>query len=79
MLWAFVCRGKNRGIRLEPHRYVRDGGRFHVAKAKEAPPIAVHSEAEIIRYLQRGLSLRMSNRSEGYPPSLIKPKSIKGW
>ena len=79
MLWTFVSRGKNKGVRLTPHRYVRDNGRFHLANAKEGPYVAVETEAEIVAQLRKGLCLRMSNRSEGYPPSLISPKSIKGW
>jgi hypothetical protein len=79
MLWTYVSRGKNKGVRLTPHRFVRDNGRFHLANAKEGPYVAVETEAGIVAQLRRGLSLRMSNRDEGYPPSLISPKSIKGW
>lgn len=79
MLWAFVARGKNKGIKLTPHRYVRDGGRFHLARTKEGPYIAVDCEEDVIAHLRRGLCLRMSNRSERYPPSLVQPKSVKGW
>jgi hypothetical protein len=79
MLWTCVSRGKNKGVRLMPHRFVRDNGRFHLAISKEGPYVAVETEAEIVAQLRRGLSLRMSNRNEGYPPSLIFPRSINGW
>lgn len=79
MMWTFVCRGKNKNIKLTPHRYVRDGGRFHLAKRKEGPYIAVASEIDIISHLRHGLSLRMSNKAEEYPPSLIIPRHINGW
>jgi hypothetical protein len=79
MMWSFVRRGKNKNIKLTPHRYVRDGGRFHLAKTKEGPYIAVASEAEIIPHLRRGIGLRMSNKTEDYPPSLIIPRHINGW
>lgn len=79
MLWTYVSRGKNKGVRLTPHRFVRDNGRFHLAESKKSPHIAVTTEAEIVAQLRLGLRLRMSNRAEGYPPSLICPRSIKGW
>ena len=79
MLWTYVSRGKNKGVRLTPSRFVRDHARFHLAASKEGANVAVSTEAEIVAHLRRGLSMRMSNRSEGYPPSLISPKSIKGW
>lgn len=79
MLWTHVCRGKNKWVRLTPHRFVRDNGGFHLAKSKKGPYVAVTTEAEIVAQLRRGLSRRMSNRAEGYPPRLISPKSVSGW
>jgi len=77
MLYAIVNRGSNAGIRLTPHLY--KDSRFRVAKRKEGPYIAVDTEEAIPSYLREGYRLRMSNPKQGHSPSLIRPKSIRGW
>jgi hypothetical protein len=77
MMFAIVSRGKKCGIRLLPHRY--KDNRYHVSLGKEGPYIPVSDDRDIPSYLANGYSLRMSNRVESHNPSLISPKSIRGW
>ena len=77
MMFAIVSRGKKFGIRLLPHRYKDD--RYHVSLGKEGPHIPISDDRDIPSYLANGYSLRMSNRAENHHPSLISPKSIRGW
>jgi hypothetical protein len=77
MMFAIVSRGKKSGIRLLPHRY--KDNRYHVCLGKEGPYIPISDDRDIPCYLANGYSLRMSNRDESHNPSLISPKSIRGW
>jgi hypothetical protein len=77
MLFATVSRGKNRGIRLLPHRFRDD--RYHVQLGKQGPYIPVADSRDIPCYLANGYSLQMSDRAESLTPSLIRPESIRGW
>lgn len=77
MLFFIVSRGKNAGIRLSPHRL--NNGMYRVSETKQGRHVWVRDEDEIKSYLSRGYSLRMSNKSERHPPSLISPESIQGW
>jgi hypothetical protein len=74
MLFAIVSRGKNRGVRLFPHRFKDD--RYHVQLGKQGPYIPVSDLRDIPRYLANGYSLQMSG---GESLSLIRPQSIRGW
>lgn len=78
MLFATVRRGKRTGVRLFPHRYKADD-RFHVSLTRQGPHIPLADDRDIPEYLANGYSLGMSNRSEKYNPTLIKPESIRGW
>jgi hypothetical protein len=77
MLFATVSRGKNAGTRLLPHRF--KDNRFHVHLGKEGPYIPVTDPRDIPSYLANGYSLQMSGRAESYNPTLISPRSIRGW
>jgi hypothetical protein len=77
MLFATVSRGKNRGIRLLPHRFKDD--RYHVQLGKRGPYIPINDSHDIPCYLANGYSLQMSDRAESLTPSLIRPESIRGW
>lgn len=77
MLFAVVRRGKNAGIRLVPHRFEDD--RYHVALGKQGPYIPLSDERDIPDYLANGYSLSMSAGAERPNPSLISPRSIRGW
>jgi hypothetical protein len=76
MLFAIKSRGKNRGIRLLPHRFKDD--RYHVQLGKRGPYIPITDSGDIPCYLANGYSLQMSDRAES-TPSLIRPESILGW
>ena len=75
LLEAVVSRGPNKGTMLSPHlqndTYIVSVTRY------EKDYIRVRSVDEIIPYLQKGFSLRMS--APKLAPSLINPKSINGW
>jgi hypothetical protein len=77
MLFATVSRGKNRGIRLLPHRFKDD--RYHVQLGKRGPYIPINDSRDIPCYLANGYSLQMSDSAERLAPSLIRPESIRGW
>lgn len=77
MLFATVSRGKNRGIRLLPHRFKDD--RYHVHLGKQGPYIPLADSRDIPAYLANGYSLQMSDRAESSTPTLIRPESIHGW
>jgi hypothetical protein len=66
--------GKDTGSTLTPHRSKRG---FVASKNKEGPHEYVQSEEQLIPYLQRGWSIRMS--APGHAPSLICPDSVDGW
>ena len=75
-LHAFVARGKNAGTILFPHLHA--DGSYVVSKTRfEKDYIRVDDPADLLSWLERGYSLRMSNRDDGVAaPSLIHPKAI---
>lgn len=75
-LHAFVSRGDKKGTILLPHRH--EDGMYVVSLTRfERDYIRVANEKDILGWLEKGLSLRMSNEAEGIAaPSLIAPKSI---
>ena len=78
MLFATVRRGGTFGIRLFPHRDPGDD-RYHVSLQKAGRHIPPADDRDIPDYLANGYSLGMSNSDEGYNPTSISPKSIRGW
>jgi hypothetical protein len=77
MLFAIVGRGKNSGTRLLPHRFEDD--RYRVSLTRQGPDIPLANPQDILDYLANGYSLRMSSANQKSRPTLISPKSIKGW
>ncbi|HUN60528.1 MAG TPA: hypothetical protein VMU53_00980 [Candidatus Sulfotelmatobacter sp.] len=77
MLFATVRRGKHAGTRLMPHRF--EDERYHVSLRREGPDIPLANPQDIPAYLANGYSLRMSSAAQNYRPTLISPKSIRGW
>ena len=75
-LHAFVSRGLNQGKLLYPH--LHEDGRFVVSLTRfKDDYIYLKSGGDILGYLERGYSLRMSNPAEGITaPSLVSPSSI---
>jgi hypothetical protein len=75
-LHAFVSRGSSAGELLYPHRY--EDGSYIVSKTRfERDYIQVLSGDDLIDWLEKGYSLRMSNPQAGISsPSLIKPTAI---
>ena len=75
-LHAFVRRGAKEGTLLYPHRH-RDGC-FVVSRTRfEKDYIRVSDEADLLDWLEKGYSLRMSNAGAGVKqPSLIEPRKI---
>ena len=77
-LYAIVRRGKNVGIRVEPHRYTN--GKYRLAWNYEKRKEYIESDLSGIEpLLRRGMRLWMSNPREGHPPGLVLPGSIHGW
>jgi hypothetical protein len=72
-LYYEVRYGKNKGLKLKPHRY--PDGRFRMRRKAGDPWIAVE-ESEIESRLEKGYILRMS--AKGHSMSGICPESIKG-
>jgi hypothetical protein len=66
--------GDDLGTELRPHCY-KTG--YRASKSKYGPHVYVRNERELIPYMQRGWSVRMS--APGHPPSLITPNSVDGW
>jgi len=77
MLFAVIRRGKYAGTRLEPHRF--EDERYHVSLTRQGPDILLYIPQNILEYLANGYSLRMSNLEQHTKPTLISPKSIRGW
>ncbi|WP_299865697.1 hypothetical protein [uncultured Hoeflea sp.] len=75
-LHAFVSRGANTGELLFPHQH--EDGTYVVSKTRfEADYIRMKSKPDILQWLEKGYSLRMSNPANGITaPSLITPESI---
>ena len=75
-LLAFVDRGDDAGKLLFPHRH--KDGKYVVSPTKfEADYARLDSLDDVIRRLEGGLKLRMSNKKGGVSaPRLIDPKNI---
>jgi len=75
-LHAFAKSGGKAGTALFPHRH-RDGA-FVVSMSRfENDYIRVKSEADLLGWLEKGYSMRMSNAPDGVPAaSLVSPQSI---
>jgi hypothetical protein len=74
-LHAFVARGKNKGELLLPHKH--EDGMFVVSLTRFEKDYKRIRESEILGYLEKGLSLRMSNPKKGIQAaSLVTPESI---
>jgi hypothetical protein len=75
-LHAFVSQGKNTGQLLFPHRY--KDGRFVVSMTRfERDYVRISGVDELLRRLEAGYSLRMSNPEAGITaPSLVEPEKI---
>jgi hypothetical protein len=75
MRLAYTVRfGNDVGTTLRPHRF-KDG--YRASESKYGRHEHVQTEEELIRFLQRGWSIRMS--APGHAPSLICPDSVDGW
>jgi hypothetical protein len=74
-LYAFVSRGRKKGTVLRPH--IQDNGYIVSMTRYEKDYIRVPLHEPLERYLRDGFSLRMS--APGCAPSLISPRSIRGW
>jgi|HubBroStandDraft_4_1064222.scaffolds.fasta_scaffold257753_1 hypothetical protein len=72
-LYYEVRYGKDKGMKLKPHRY--PDGRFRVRRKAGDPWIPVE-EGQIESYLEKGCILRMS--AKGHSMSGICPGSIRG-
>ena len=75
-LHAFVSRGQHAGKLLYPHIH-RDSA-YVVSKTRfERDYVRVSDPGELLGWLEKGYSLRMSNREAGIAaPSLIEPSAI---
>lgn len=76
LLHAFVARGPKAGTLLFPHEH-RDGG-FVVSMTRfERDYIRVPDAGELMKWLEKGYRLRMSNKEGGVAsPSLVAPEKI---
>jgi hypothetical protein len=72
-LYYEVRYGKDKGMKLKPHRY--PDGRFRMRRKAGDPWISVE-EGQIESYLEKGYILRMS--AKGHSASGICPESIEG-
>lgn len=77
MLYYDVRTGKDIGVRLTPHRFRNKS--YRASRGKFGPHSTAYSEGELVRLIQQGWMVRMSNLKAGHPPSLITPDSIRGW
>jgi hypothetical protein len=77
MLFATVSRGKKAGTRLVPHLF--QDNKYHVQLGKQGPYIPVADYRDISSYLANGYSVLMSDRAESRSPSLVRPRSVRGW
>jgi hypothetical protein len=74
-LHAFVNRGKNKGELLFPHKH--EDGKFIVSPTRYEKDYIRVEEEQILRWLEKGLKLRMSNPNKGISaPSLISRESV---
>jgi len=72
-LYYEVRYGKDKGMKLKPHRY--PDGRFRMRRKAGDPWVPVE-ESKIESYLEKGYVLRMSGK--GHSMSGICPDSIRG-
>lgn len=75
---ASVRRGGSKGTLLYPHRF-KDGA-YVVSKTRfKRDYVRLTNKSEIIQYLERGFSLRMSssNSNKHKAPSLIRASNIQ--
>ena len=73
-----VREGQEMGELLYPHRY--EDGHYVASRTRyKEDQIEVATEGELVDYLQRGYSIRMSNPESRYhrAPSLIRPEKIE--
>jgi len=78
-LHAVISRGRYKGVILRPH--VHEDGSYVVSASRfEEDYVHLDDLDEVEDWLDRGYSLRMSNRAEApdHAPSLIVPASIRG-
>jgi len=69
-------RGGAKGESLYPHKH--DDGKYVASMTRfEKDYVRVNTIEELIDYLNRGFSVRMSNPQRSRAPSLISPSSIK--
>ncbi len=75
-LHAFVARGPKKGVVLFPHMH--EDGKYVVSPTRFKRDYLRIDEADIVRALDPGLKLRMSNPEAGITASsLISPSSIQ--
>jgi hypothetical protein len=76
-LYSVVKRGKAVGTTLTPHLYA--GNYFIASKTRfESDYVRVPNESQLLSYVRRGFSVRMSNPdvANHRSPSLVAPSSI---
>ena len=79
MLEATVRWGKVEGITLVPHKF--GDGTYRASKSKFGPHQKVKAWEDLIPWMRRGYSIRMSpkDRAVQRGPSLIVPRRVRGW
>ncbi len=71
-----VTRGESRGAVLYPHQH--SDGKYVASMTRfERDYIWVNTIEELLPYLKKGYSIRMSNQRSHRTPSLISPQSIE--
>lgn len=71
-----VTRGEAKGEVLHPHRY--NDGRYVASMTRfKKDYVRVSTIEELIAYIGKGFSIRMSNQFGHHAPSLIAPASIE--
>jgi hypothetical protein len=75
-LYAVIARGKNKGLKLYPHRH--EDEMYVVSPTRFARDyVRVPSKEGLAEWLSQGYGLRMSNSDAGVSaPSLVRPASI---
>jgi hypothetical protein len=75
LLTAEIKRGANKHTILTPHPY--RGGLFVVSQTRYEVDYTKVTESELMSYIKRGYSVRMSDPVTRRSPRLICPESIK--
>jgi len=75
MLTYTVRFGDDMDVELRPHRYGKVG--YRASESKQGPHVHVRTEQELVPYLERGWSIRMS--APGHPTSLTTAAHEDGW